>query len=63
MNAPEPGARIRLIRHTDEYSTLQPGELGTVTLVDGLGTVHVRWDNGSALGLVPDAGDEWEEIS
>ena len=32
--------------------------LGTVTLVDDLGTVHVRWDDGGTLGLVPDE-DEW----
>jgi hypothetical protein len=30
-------------------------------MVDDLGTVHVRWDNGSTLGLVP-GEDRWEEI-
>jgi Domain of unknown function (DUF4314) len=36
----------------DPYSTLQPGTLGTVTLIDDVGTVHVKWDDGRALGLV-----------
>ena len=30
-----------------------PGTLGTVTHVDSMGTIHVRWDNGSGLGLIP----------
>lgn len=36
----------------DPYSDLTPGEKGTVSLVDDFGTVHVRWDNGSRIGLV-----------
>jgi len=28
-------------------------------LVDGLDTVHVAWDDGSRLGLIPGV-DEWE---
>ena len=29
-------------------------------MVDDVGTVHVRWDNGSTLGLVP-GEDRWTE--
>jgi Domain of unknown function (DUF4314) len=36
----------------DPYTDLRPGTLGTVDLVDDAGTVHVRWDNGSRLGMV-----------
>lgn len=54
------GDRVTLIRSTDEYTRLQPGEQGTVTLVDALGTVHVDWDSGSRLGLVVEAGDAFE---
>ncbi len=42
----------------DEWTWLRPGALGTVTVIDDLGTVHVRWDDGGTLGLVPDE-DEW----
>lgn len=54
------GARVRLIRCTDEYTRLTPGELGTVTFIDSMGTVFVKWDSGSSLGLVRQAGDDWE---
>ncbi len=47
------GTRIELISMEDDpYSTLQPGDKGSVSFVDDAGSVHVRWDNGSGLGLV-----------
>ena len=30
------------------------GTIGTVTCVDDIGTIHMMWNNGSSLGLVPD---------
>ena len=47
------GKRIELISTTDLYTELKPGDLGTVDFVDDLGTIHITWDNGSQLGLVP----------
>lgn len=47
------GRRVRLISTSDPYTRLEPGTLGTVRLVDDMGTVHVKWDDGSSLGLVP----------
>jgi hypothetical protein len=47
------GKRIELISTTDPYTGLKPGDLGTVDFVDDLGTIHINWDNGSQLGLVP----------
>jgi hypothetical protein len=58
---PQPGTRVRLLGHTDIFSDLQPGEEGVVSLIDALGTVHVNWDCGSGLGLVP-GEDRWEVI-
>lgn len=49
------GDRVRLVLTTDYYTKLEPGTTGTVSLVDGLGTVFVDWDNGSKLGMVPGA--------
>ncbi len=47
------GTRIELISMEDDpYSTLRPGDKGAVSFVDDTGTIHVRWDNGSGLGLV-----------
>ncbi|OKL48829.1 hypothetical protein BSR29_02940 [Boudabousia liubingyangii] len=47
------GRRIRLEDTSDPYTTLTPGSEGTINHVDDLGTLHVAWDNGSTLGLVP----------
>lgn len=55
------GARVRLVSCSDPYTRLQPGAEGTVSLVDDLGTVHVNWDDGSRLGLVP-GEDRWSYI-
>lgn len=55
---------MRLVICDDPHARwLRPGDTGTVTSVDDLGTVHVRWDDGSSLGLVAEAGDEFEIIS
>ena len=54
------GKRVRLIRCDDPYTKLAPGQEGTVLFTDDTGTVHIQWDNGSRLGLCPDAGDRFE---
>ena len=47
------GARVELVHMNDPYNTkLFPGTRGTVVSVDDIGTVHVRWDCGSSLGVV-----------
>lgn len=35
----------------DPYTKLVPGDQGTVEFVDDIGTIHVRWDCGSGLGV------------
>ena len=47
------GKRIELISTSDPYTNLRPGDRGTIDFVDDMGTIHVTWDNGSTLGLVP----------
>lgn len=56
------GKRVRLIRCNDPYTKLQPGLEGKVEFVDDLGTLFVKWDNGSTLGLCRDAGDQWQVL-
>lgn len=46
-----PGTRIALVSMEDPYSKLQPGDRGTVSGVDDIGTIHVAWDCGSGLGI------------
>ena len=55
------GDRVRLVYTNDEFTRLQPGAVGTVTMVDSLGTEHVKWDDGGSLGLVPGV-DEWQVL-
>jgi hypothetical protein len=62
VTAVRPGDRVCLIVCTDDYTRLVAGTEGEVALVDALGTVHVRWDDGSTLGLVPAAGDRFEVV-
>lgn len=46
------GTRVELIEMNDQFNTkLKPGCQGTVTDVDDAGTIHVRWDCGSSLGI------------
>lgn len=48
------GQRVELLSPLDDpYARLQAGDRGTVQFVDDAGTVHVRWDCGSGLGLIP----------
>ncbi len=43
------GCRVELIS-MDDFQAPPNGTKGTVVLVDDIGTIHVRWDNGSSLG-------------
>lgn len=45
------GCRVELLRMDDDQAP-PVGTLGTVVAVDDIGTIHVKWDNGSNLGLV-----------
>lgn len=47
------GDRVVLEFTDDPWTKLNAGDEGTVTFVDHYGTLHVRWDSGSSLGLVP----------
>jgi hypothetical protein len=47
-----PGARVELVRCDDPYTKITPGTKGTVEMVDDCGTVFVKFDSGSTLGMV-----------
>lgn len=48
------GTRIMLDYMDDPYHPIEKGMTGTVTHIDDMGTVHMKWDNGSSLGICPD---------
>ena len=45
------GCRVRLIK-MDDVQAPPIGTLGTVKGVDDIGSIMVRWDNGSSLSVV-----------
>ena len=46
-----PGTKVELVRMNDPQAPA-PETLGTVMLVDDLGSIHVSWENGSTLAVV-----------
>lgn len=51
MNENLVGKRVRLIQMNDPQAPPR-GTEGEITGVDCMGTIHVKWDNGSSLGLI-----------
>lgn len=54
------GTRIRLLK-MDDIQAPPAGTEGTVTFVDDAGTIHMRWNTGSSLGLIS-GEDEFEVV-
>ncbi len=48
-----PGVRIQLGTLDDPCTSLKSGNIGIISHVDDLGQIHVLWENGSSLALVP----------
>ena len=48
-----PGTRIRLNAMDDPYAPILPGTEGEVDYVDDAGQLHMKWDNGRSLALIP----------
>ena len=44
------GTKVELVRMNDDQAP-PAGTRGTVIFVDDIGTIHVRWNTGSSLGL------------
>jgi hypothetical protein len=62
MGADIIGKRVRFLRSSDPYTKLEYGDEGVVTSVDDLGTVHIKWDNGSTLGMITEEGDRFQIV-
>jgi hypothetical protein len=53
------GDRIALVGTDDPGTRLRPGDQGTVTGWDpAQGQLHIRWDSGSTLSMLPGEGDQ-----
>ena len=51
------GTRIELELMNDPLAPVEPGTRGTVVTVDDAGQIHMQWDNGRSLALVPTEDD------
>ncbi|HEX3027917.1 MAG TPA: DUF4314 domain-containing protein [Clostridia bacterium] len=56
------GTRIELISMDDPHAPIESGMQGVVKNVDDAGTLHMLWDNGRTLGIVP-GEDSFKVIS
>lgn len=45
------GAKVELVR-MDDVQAPPVGTRGVVEFIDDIGTIHVKWENGSSLGVV-----------
>jgi Domain of unknown function (DUF4314) len=53
------GDRIALVATDDPDTRLRPGDQGTVIRWDpAQGQLHIRWDSGSSLTMLPGEGDQ-----
>jgi hypothetical protein len=50
------GKRIR-INHMEDILPVPDGTEGTITGIDGIGQIQVKWDNGSTLSIIDEIDD------
>ena len=61
LRALYPTGTILVLDHMDDSQAPPVGTLGTVTHVDDMGSIHMRWENGSSLALIP-GEDQFHKI-
>ena len=54
------GTKIKLVYMNDKQA-VPSGTIGTVDYVDDIGTIFMKWDNGSTLGLIYGV-DKFEKV-
>ena len=47
------GTKLQLLSMRNEKYPVLPGTIGEVTHIDDAGSIHMRWENGSSLALIP----------
>ena len=48
------GTKIQLISMRNEKYPILPGTIGEVIHIDDMGSIHMKWQNGSSLALIPE---------
>lgn len=57
-----PGTRVVVNSMGDDPRSIESGTRGTVKVVDDIGTVHCKFDNGRSLGLI-DGEDDFRALT
>ena len=53
------GKRVKCIEMPDDPTPIENGALGTIRYTDDMGNIHVKWDSGRGLSLIPNV-DKYE---
>lgn len=56
------GTKLQLLSMRNETYPVLPGTVGEVTHIDDAGSIHMRWENGSSLALIPEI-DSFQIVS
>ena len=48
-----PAGTVVVVDRMDDIQAVPAGTEGLVRIIDDVGTIHVKWRNGSGLGLIP----------
>ena len=46
--------KLQMITMRNEKYPVPPGTFGEMTHIDDIGNIHVRWQNGSSLAIIPE---------
>jgi len=55
------GSKIKLLEDMEDTQGLKSGQIGILEFIDDEGSLHMRWDNGSGLAIIPET-DKFEVI-
>lgn len=55
------GSKIKLLEKMEDIQGIKAGQLGILEYIDDEGSLHMRWDNGSGLAIIPET-DKFEVI-
>ena len=56
------GTRVKLTKDMDDKYPILAGTIGTIDYIDSEGQLHMIWENGRTLALIPEV-DEFEIIN
>ena len=48
------GTKLQMITMRNEKYPISPGTVGEVTHIDDIGSIHMKWENGSSLAIIPE---------